>query len=818
MEKHVFLSILLTLIMILPAFSLITQTEDINAHPVKNESNFGNVALAPLNTPIDRFVCSDKSYDYANFTLQNLDYNISTTKGTAGSVINMANNFTGAYYIQNNGTLVEQNFIGNNISYLAKSPLLYLKYNYLNYNGEYYGEMPYYNNTNVLKWIFIYGTNPKDYFEIWGFNLVNNTVINYTETNLSMLPTCNSNFQLTYVGNGNFIGIGGGESNYYVWNFYEKTLVYFGTDPFYIVEANNIYFIPQYDEFVDVWADGTRTDNIQYARIGINGEISKVYNITTNQTYKINGVFDIIVDVNTNDIWINDGAGSYGLIIILHWTGSSFDLVSQNYTSSDLIDNSYNDYAVENNYIHIITDTGCIQSGSGGYGSPAQFFINEFQRTATNITGLSGNDIRWATSAVAGDGAPIGIQLPEVNNSNLNSSYYGMWLNTSSKEPHVFYVWNSSEPESIASYLRKDESLQFQVKLREKGLPIGTSWSVTLNRTTESSTTCTITFTEPNGTYLYAISNISGYSVSPSAGSINVSGNNTLVAINFTSVRTNVTKYTITFGETNLPAGQEWYVNLTNYVDSGPITGSSYSLSLTNGTYYYIISTSNKIYSPSTSSGSFYVNGSSLLETITFSEVKYSITFKESGLPLGIAWYVNLTNGNDSMPIMETSYSFYLINGTYSYIIVTLDKRFKVSSASTPFEVKGSSLTVSVQFSELFTVTFTESGLPASAVWYVNLTNYIDSGPITGSSFTMLMTNGTYSYEVSLATGYTVSPSSGSIVVSGSNISNKIIYKAVSPNEITTVGTPDIETYGVIVSFVIIAAIGLSVMVIRKRK
>jgi len=57
----------------------------------------------------------------------------------------------------------------------------------------------------------------------------------------------------------------------------------------------------------------------------------------------------------------------------------------------------------------------------------------------------------------------------------------------------------------------------YTVTFTETGLPYGTSWSVTFNGTTESSSTNTITFNEPNGIYSFSIASISGYSASPSS-------------------------------------------------------------------------------------------------------------------------------------------------------------------------------------------------------------------------------------------------------------------------------------------------------------
>ena len=64
------------------------------------------------------------------------------------------------------------------------------------------------------------------------------------------------------------------------------------------------------------------------------------------------------------------------------------------------------------------------------------------------------------------------------------------------------------------------------VRFTETGLTSGTLWNVTLNGVKKSSTASTIAFMESNGTYSYTISNISGYTVSPSSGNITVNGSN----------------------------------------------------------------------------------------------------------------------------------------------------------------------------------------------------------------------------------------------------------------------------------------------------
>ena len=73
----------------------------------------------------------------------------------------------------------------------------------------------------------------------------------------------------------------------------------------------------------------------------------------------------------------------------------------------------------------------------------------------------------------------------------------------------------------------------YTVTFTESNLPSGTTWAVTLNGTAESSTSSTISFYEPNGTYSYSVSSPSHYTVSPSSGYVTVNANNASVVVNY---------------------------------------------------------------------------------------------------------------------------------------------------------------------------------------------------------------------------------------------------------------------------------------------
>jgi hypothetical protein len=82
-------------------------------------------------------------------------------------------------------------------------------------------------------------------------------------------------------------------------------------------------------------------------------------------------------------------------------------------------------------------------------------------------------------------------------------------------------------------------AVRYNVTFLESGLPSGSSWYVSLNGTTENSTSNGITFKEPNGTYPFSVIPIDGYNVSIQHSTITVNGSAVIASIDFTKIRDN---------------------------------------------------------------------------------------------------------------------------------------------------------------------------------------------------------------------------------------------------------------------------------------
>lgn len=77
----------------------------------------------------------------------------------------------------------------------------------------------------------------------------------------------------------------------------------------------------------------------------------------------------------------------------------------------------------------------------------------------------------------------------------------------------------------------------YAVTFNESGLPVGTQWWVSVaGGAAVSSTSATLAFDEPNGSYTFSVLPVSGYSASPSNGPISVKGHGFSQAIKFSSV------------------------------------------------------------------------------------------------------------------------------------------------------------------------------------------------------------------------------------------------------------------------------------------
>ena len=335
---------------------------------------------------------------------------------------------------------------------------------------------------------------------------------------------------------------------------------------------------------------------------------------------------------------------------------------------------------------------------------------------------------------------------------------------------------------------------QYSVTFSEAGLTKGTTWSVTLAGSTRSSSGSPVQFTEGNGSYAFSIGRVSGYTASPSSGTVTVNGASVTQAVAFSPSA--VATYSVTFTEAGLPSGTAWSLTLSGSPGSGSAPGSI-TFNEPNGTYSYSIG-SVAGYTASPSSGSATVSGADVSQAITFTPIPpttYAVTFTETGLPSGTEWSVTVS-GSTVSALAPAAASLSEANGTYSYTVGSV-AGYTASPSSGSVTVNGAAVTETITFTPsaatMYAVTLTESGLPSGTAWSAML-NGVTGGASAPGSIMFSESNGTYSFTIGSVVGYTANPSSGSVTVNGAAVTQTIVFSSstapVYPVTFTESGLP----------------------------
>ena len=205
-------------------------------------------------------------------------------------------------------------------------------------------------------------------------------------------------------------------------------------------------------------------------------------------------------------------------------------------------------------------------------------------------------------------------------------------------------------------------------------------------------TTDEIKFTSPNLTVTLYIDTLSGIYIAAQMQNATMKLSMNLTSTNIpTTVKTLVSKYSVTFTESGLPTDTMWSVAFNGTKESS--TTNTISFTITNGTYSYVVSSVSG-YSVSQSTGSVSVNGATKTVTVTFSK-QYSVTFTESGLPTGTYWFITVNGSKESST--SSSITFSEVNGTYSYTVGTVSG-YNVSNPLGKATVSGTSLNITITY------------------------------------------------------------------------------------------------------------------------
>ncbi len=377
-----------------------------------------------------------------------------------------------------------------------------------------------------------------------------------------------------------------------------------------------------------------------------------------------------------------------------------------------------------------ISATGTI-TGTFTATSPTTYTVTfQTNPTSCSITfnGVSYTNGQQATGVTAG-GYPLVASACTGEEFSSWSSTAGTVTSLTSASTTV----TISSTGTITATLTSQGRPTYAVTFTETGLPSGASWSVTFNATPSASTTSSIGYTAPNGSYTFTVGTVAGYTPTPASGPVTVDGGPQTVPIVFTATPPGT--YLVTFTETGLPTGTSWTVTLEG--TPGSSTTDTILFSETNNTYSFTVGAVSG-YSAAPSSGSVVVNGGPVSKEITFTA---SSTAPSSS---------STSSGFLGLP---GSYGYGLLGGLAVLVVLILllaARRHKLP------------------------LVFTEVGLPPGTRWAVTLDGTEMSAEVDVIMFTVH--NGTHSYLVDSPLGFVPSPVMGKVELKGERIHVKVTF------------------------------------------
>ncbi|EQD49731.1 hypothetical protein B2A_07553, partial [mine drainage metagenome] len=193
------------------------------------------------------------------------------------------------------------------------------------------------------------------------------------------------------------------------------------------------------------------------------------------------------------------------------------------------------------------------------------------------------------------------------------------------------------------------------------------------------------------------------------------------------------------------------------------------------------------------------VNGAPITQTISWTQAAYAVTFSEGGLPSGTEWFLNIT-GEPGATSTTSTLTVNLPDGTYSFSIASTNKHYAPAPGTGTFTVDSGTYSQSVTFALVASsLVVTESGLPSSTSWYLNISG---ENPLasTTTEIAVSLPNGTYAYAV--ATGnkeYAPFPASGGFTIDGAGVAVSVPFSLnVYPLTFMEVGLPAGTSWSVV--------------------
>ncbi len=432
----------------------------------------------------------------------------------------------------------------------------------------------------------------------------------------------------------------------------------------------------------------------------------------------------------------------------------------------------------------------------GVSGGPTTVYVNYSLNYAVifNSTGLP-SGTSWSGYLVSSAGSVYGYtDNNTIYWSEANGSY------TFVVDAPWAYVANPASGSlavagaAVTVYIVFSLAPTYTITINETGLAVGTLWTVevTLPNDTEisqSSSSSSLVLNEPNGTY-YIVPAAVGYTPSPPYFYGYVYGANVYEPVAFSQV------YAVVFTEVGLPSDTYWEVYFDySYAYS---YGTNLTVWVPNGTFDFDVYGGDG-FTATPEYGTITISGAGAAQTIVFSsstEPVYSVTFNAVGLAAGTNWSVAVDYYSEYTT--GSSLVFWETNGTFPFV-VSGGGTSTPNPSSGDVTISGANVTQTITWGTstlaYYAVTFTESGLPSGATWYVNVSGQTPleatvSGS-TGTTLSLSLANGSYSYQVATDEAGWTTPTPGPFSVAGAPLGVSVPFtsSSVAQYEVTLTET-----------------------------
>jgi len=320
--------------------------------------------------------------------------------------------------------------------------------------------------------------------------------------------------------------------------------------------------------------------------------------------------------------------------------------------------------------------------------------------TVTTTGNGPGQERAAEDQTLSSTGSSLNFTLPNATYHYVVSPVTGSFF-VDHSNVGKFVVSGASPPPIAVTFTTP---ATYALTFTESGLPSGTNWSVRISgfsgvpiHETASSTTSTVSFTLPNGTFHYVIAEVLGFAINGSTtGSATISGAAANVNVPFLQLAQGAF-YPVAFGENGLPSGAHWAVTIVathTFGHSRSETQSGHTSTifflLQNGTYRYYAHNVQGYTISAGGTGAFSILGASPSTiVVNYTAIPtYTATFNETGLPSGTAWslLVRSTNGHSTPWYIHivgssnsTTMKFTLPSGGYCYRLYPVSG-FKLTS------------------------------------------------------------------------------------------------------------------------------------------